>query len=1013
MSNTFLKQVAKHYSQPQNCKCPLRDMAFVFPNRRSAQQFDRDLINSLDESTFMPRIMTINDFVDHINRDNDNITASPVETMFIAYQAYKTVMGDQASDFNKFAYWGQIIVNDFNDVDMNLVDANSIYGNIADLRNISANYIEDEELRATISSILNINVHGGEGKMWKKSSNCKDGSIQDQYFTIWDKFAQIYEEFGKQLDLHGLTTQGKLYRNAVKLLEGGIDLQLDHVVMVGHDMLSMSELRIFTILNKRGIADYWWDTASPALENESNPARLVTSFARTFKQPVALDPIEQWPVIEVHNVPSVLGQAKCLFEGISSVSHDTGIVLPDETLLEPLLNSIKSFPGYEPQAAVNITMAYQLRKSNIVSLMHLIAIAHTHASMKKDVYYYYRDNVLNILSHPIIKMCFTSEMIALMQQFEQSNEFNIPETKFQDTPLNTIFKSFRTSLGDVDSVKKFINDIAAFCETVYSKLHLAEKAISNDNDNDDDDEKGTKMSLQCAFIRKYIGVLNQLLVAIDNVGLPVEGATVFHLIDRMTAGITIPFGGTSGGGLQVMGFLETRCLDFKDLHILSANEGKLPARNKIQSLFPDYLRAAFNMPTIKQADAVEAYRFYRLIARAEKLTLYYDTSNSNGSEPSRFIEQLSKIYGCQIINIKRTALVANMPSLKIEVPKDGIDVYTKYTAGLEHEGLDRCPEHNNQRKAQEKGTGYLSASSIKEYVSCPLKFYFHHIAGMKDSNDLSNFMDASTFGNIVHDTLEMCYKRADKKVFNQDAIKWFINEKLDTTLIERINYHFTKKRDDLLTPLTGQAIIMKDTLRQYVLNALKRDMELMGPDGHLTVIECEQTHKIKLKLNETEFNFNFKADRIDILNNELRIIDYKTGGDATNFIELKQLLGEDVDNNNRATLAIMQLFLYSIALMQGKDQCRVLNEELTPHMGGINHITPIIYKLRDISTSGAKQNDEQLKFDVNNFYNGIMQDFINEMEKRVKTLLDPGKSFGQAANDNPCAFCHFTDFCRK
>jgi len=1016
----FLQQVAQYYaSNDEMCKS-LADIAFVLPNRRSAQQLERYLGKELKGNALMPRLMSMNDLVDHIMRDSNPIIASPTETLFIAYAAYCQSMGEQAGPFDKFTHWGQIIVHDFNDVDMNLVDAKKLYTNLNDLRDIATDYLEDEELQESLRNIFGLDFTPTSKENEHLFKNSDPDSVQGKYLTLWSQLAYIYEKYGQLLEEKGFTTQGKLYRNAVDKLKDTEpeELGFSRIVMVGHDMLSESEISIFKSLQKKQIADFWWDNASPALDNDINPAKaVIDELAKTFKSPVAIDKIDGFPSVTVNYVPSVVGMAKCAFEGIDEVSPETAIVLPDEVVLEPLLNSIpdalidKYTQGTsgtskkdKKESAINITMGYSLRRSNIATLIHLVTIAHRHATFNNTTkeWMFYREDVRNILSHPIIKMSYTETVLGINNSIEEQREFNIPAARFNGTPLEPLFTTLHTSMNSTDEVKAFINRLEAFCMDLDSRVSETEHV-------DEDNHNGT-LSLQCAFIQLYVGALNQLRIAIDNVGLPVNDDTIFHLIDRATASALVPFDGKSGVGIQVMGLLETRCMDFNDLRILSANEGSLPPKANTQSLIPNRFRAAFNMPTVEKNDAEQMYRLYRLISRASKVTLYCDSSNVN--EPSRFIEQLHKVFGANVERVIRTANITTTKELEIIINDDKLkaDIKKKYTEGDVNDPVNPAP--------------CLSASSIKEFLKCPLKFYFHHLRGLSDDNQASDFMDASQFGTIVHDTLQEFYyptPGADgnrKTKFNKEDIEQFKKNGLDKLLTRNINRTFNyKTADHLDDPLSGQAFILFETMRTFVVRALDYDKKQIG-DGELEVIECEETHKLKLRLtDDVTINFTFKADRIDRIGNQLRIIDYKTGEDKTSFSKVEDFFNPDAQ---KPPEAIMQLFIYAMAYMQ-------TNGDKLKDMG-IEKIAPIIYKLSDIDTSGAyypkptgemnkkgkpKTENKQVEIEVDRFYDDeLIVEFGQKLAFFISKLWTD--SITQAPTEKKaCTYCNFTDFCRR
>lgn len=997
MKQSFLSQVAAYYAPLKG----LHKFAFVLPNSRSAQQLEHIIADSAKGAMLLPQFMSMNQFVDHIMRHSNLVTVNPIEALFLAFQAYKKQMGDQASDFDKFAFWGQIIVNDFNEIDMSLADAQSIYKELNDEKELASNYI-DSELAAVISRYFNVESRTSGDGMWKDKSidrNKSDNSVQGKSNTLWNSLGDIYDDYSSMLHERQLTTQGKLYRNAVDVLkEMRIeDLGFERIVIVGHDMLTVSELSIFKTLKNKATGtqavEFWWDNASPAFDKRyGNPAtKMIELLATTFPSPVAIEPLNGFPHITVHNVPSIVGQAKCAFEGINVLSYDTAIILPDDSLLQPLLYSLPDHlmdNNREPNP-INVTLGYQLRNSSIATLMHLVTRAHRNATYKNEEWIFYREDVRDILSHPIIKMAFTADVLHINNEIEASSEFNISAHMFDGSPLQQLFTSFKTSMNQAALVQEFLTQLKKFCTIVMQRI----KPRKTNGESSGDDH----MPLQCAFLQQYMNVLDNLSRAITTIGLPVDDTTVFHLIDRLSTGSIVPFGGTSNKGLQVMGMRESRCLDFNDLRILSVNEGVLPKRNNIQSLIPDRYRRAFNLPTAAMADISECYNFYRLISRAESVSLFFDSSDDSNCEPSRFIEQLDKVYGCPIEYIKRTATVSNAPELKIKIndPALAEEITRKYTTG----------------DPKSKRTACLSASSINEYINCPLNFYFHHVEQLNNDNDLSDFMDYSTFGTIVHDTLQQCYdpKVAGTSKLTADYLRDFKKKELVNVLRQRINDSFMHLPEEQWNlPITGQAFILNETLQAFVSGAIDHDIALIKEHGPIKVLECEKDHLIKLDLNGTEVNFTFKADRVDIVGSKLRIIDYKTGGDPTIYQKLDELF--DASKGAKRPKAILQLLLYTVAYCQ--DCMDTINKE------NIQCITPVIYKLRNMGETGAyiktgQRTKDELIFDIKTISsNELLNNFKEKLSKTVNDILRANFA-QQNLSDYHCSHCRFTDFCRR
>ncbi|MBQ0115889.1 MAG: PD-(D/E)XK nuclease family protein [Bacteroidales bacterium] len=942
----------------------------------------------------MPRVLPMNDFIELVTERTGLSIATPVEALFILYHSYCQAMGNVASGFDKFAFWGNILLKDFGDIDMNLADASQLFTNLSELREISTNYISDE-LSRDIYRLLGISVtpSSDDAPFWNHYNG--DSDMQLDIKTLWGNLPQIYAGFGTMLEQRGLTTLPKLYRKALEIIEekGISEFYTAKIAFIGLDLLNLCETLMFKRLQNQKLADFWWDNVADTLACEENPGHeLIDTYAKMFPAPVSLQEVNGHPEVTVYDVSSAVGQTKCVLNELNCKTNADGkqntdaqkvdsnaIVLSDEALLEPLLNS-------QPEGGLqlNISMGYQLRRSSICTLMYLVSRAHHRSTVRRDGQcMFYREDINDFLSHPIIKSVFTDDVLRINNVILTQNEYNVSQSVLQSAAFGCLFNTVN-GMTDVERIKAYVKQLMDFCANLFDELV---KKSAHDDSNKDSANK-PNMTLQSAFVQQYIAVLRQLYAALDNIGLPVNSETIFFLVDKMVYSTVLPFTGKHQNGCQVLGMLETRALDFDHVYILSANEGVLSRRNTISSFIPDRFRKAYGLHTADLLDAAMTYRFYRLIARAEKVSLYYNSANDAKGEPSRYIEQLVKIYGWNVRWVKMTSVMNVAKELAISVPKTGIDMAEMYQNGN--------PETDKNVKT-------LSASSIKEYIHCPLKFYFHHIEHLSDDNAPSDFMDAGTFGTIVHDTLQQFYypdavngKR--KTVFYKSDILQFITNGLKDSINRNINRCFLK-RDyaHLNDPVTGHAVVLFDTIYKFVHNALMRDITLMGNDGSLTVVECEVSHNLSLKLNNTEVNFTFKPDRVDKVNGELRIIDYKTGKDVTKFSDVDDLFDT---NEHDDVKAILQLFLYAIAYHQLNPDCGPIKIE--------------IYKLNKIEESGVSY-DKQPAVLYNNTpeSNELLKGVTDELEMLIKDMMSPESKFCQTAKPKHCEYCNFKEFCRR
>ena len=998
----FLQQVARHYMNAEH----LEDYCFVFPNRRSGQFFthylqrelvDADMASGSTAPHLMPCVTSINDLVAQFT---STTAATDIDMLFALYKAYSDKMGENAQEFDRFIYWAQLITGDFNDIDRSLNDAHQVYCNLNDLHELSTNYLTDEVAKK-VQRIFGDNLFtaffdkSADADLWQRGNKSGgeaeveiEGKVKEEFMSLWNALAAIYDGYHKELDSKGLVSPGKQLRLAAE--QPPQDVPYGKLVFVAFGVLSAAEVKLFdyfkNYFKNEGKAEFWWDNAGLQCLHDKAPNQpgvlLIEEYCKRFEAK-EIDAVEHiCSDISVVAVPSSVGQAKAAMGNIQgSAGIETAVVLPDEGLLVPLLHSMGGIQN------LNVTLGYPLRSAGIVSLMHIVSRMHNQAIKERDGWTYYREDVYDILSHPIIKRYFTRDAFTLKSNLSVSNPFKIPATEFKDRGFSDLFiPAGDSELTDAkEAHKEYIDHLLNFCNLLGKEMQDASGAGKQ---NDDDEKSDVDLPLQQAFLVMYIDVLNQLKCALTDCGQSLQRKSVFYLIDRLASSAVVPFSGEPLNGLQIMGLLETRGLDFKHIVMLSANEGILPRHRSINSFIPNYIRRAYGMSTTEQQDAVMAYNFYRLLNRAESVTLIYDSSTQDTSpgEPSRYITQLEKVYDLPLKHIKMTTKVNTSDAVAITVPNDGETVRGQYT---------RDPETEDAK--------YLSASVINKFIMCPLQFYLNHVQNLNDDNDVSDFMDAGEFGSIVHDTLMDCYYMDQKqRDFTADDIKNFQDNRLDDRIVYNIKRRYLHQDKPDGKPLEGEAFMLVDTIKSYVNFVLDYDKKV----APFTILECETKHKIRnLKIGSQEFNFTYLADRIDRLaDGTLRIVDYKTGSDETWFSDKEGLpdLFEPTTKDRRK--AVLQLMLYCYAY--------ILEHPNDEH-GNPTKIQPVIYKIKSMSESGVfvgKSTDNY----VFSLDDGIAKMFLEEMEKTIGRIYTEG--FKQAPvelTNKHCIYCRFVDFCRR
>lgn len=995
MARSFLRQIAQYYLNQIDPR-HLKDITFVFPNRRSGQFFERELHEHAKGPLVLPRVTT---FIEWMGDITQVVPVTSIESVFLLYRAYKQEMGDNADDMEHFVHWASIIVNDFNDVDRSLVDARDLYTNIGNLRDLRTDYLEDD-LKELIRRIFGIDLRLAKeeaDRFWMhhdKNNNSQPNTPGDEvrrrFYSLWDALPTIYKNFHDELSRRGLTSPGMMVQRAIHTvndLPAHQEGEAPMVVMVGFADLAAGELKIFDLLRNKHLAHFWWDNASPQGKIGGPWWDLINELAQRYPMPEALDVIDTQPTLRQVAVAGNMAQAKRAFHEIDLMVDDgriansnnaigTAIVLPDEALLMPLINSTSLNVTH-----LNVTLGIPLHRSSIVSLMRIVARAHHRADWRNDQCCFFRDDVNDVLSHPLVKSTQGAQAMRLHTHIAQKNIFMVPQSLIAEkapqlTPLFTpVGKqvTLQDVLAYIDNLKEFVLDIND------RKLQHIER--------DPDDNT---LPLQCAFMQQYVNALQQLRHVLErcaDIFTSLGDEAIFFLIDRITSSEVIPFTGEPLLGLQLMGVLETQCLDFDNMVMLSMNDRTYPSRHSLSTFIPNYMRADKLMPTIAHADAVAAYYFYRGIARAKHITFIYNSSTSglSSNEPSRYIEQLRRVYGLKIA--KEQVQVPLVPTQDITV-----EVNTG-TVAMERFGPDAQPE---QAK-------WLSASSINTYINCPLRFYFQYIHDLPGDNAPSDFMDRPQFGTIVHNTLEKLYGTKGGRRITAAMIEQFKHKALQEEAIAQINEVYCRRPAS--TPLTGEALLMLSTVETFVRRVLDYDIELLkdSPDNYFLMETCEEREELpSFDMNGTKVRFTFKADRIDriVINDvpgPLRIIDYKTGRDETTFTSIEQLFDGDSEKRPKA---VLQLLLYCAAYRARHNY----DDIIEPH----------IYKIREMKESGVLlKKDTQVVCGDPDFAD-LEKQFAEHMGQTLNTLLSPDGRWTQCSiNAKHCKNCNFTAFCQR
>jgi len=906
----FLEQVALDFYNREGSG--IRELCFVFPNRRSGLFFRKYLAGFSEKPVFSPAIITLKDMVVSLSNKRE---ADRIELLFDLYDSYRQI-SNMPESFDDFIYWGEIILNDFNDTDKFLVNAKKLFSNVKELKEIESDY-------SFLSTVQLMAVKS----FWEGFLPEGNSANKKSFITTWELLYPLYSKFQQKLRDKNAGYEGMLYKMVAldkELLEPLREYK--NVVFVGFNALNECEKKIFKAVQNMDIADFYWDYEGELIRDSDNKSSYfmdynLSNFPSKFDI-ICSDYIAKAPQIEVIGVASSVIQAKITGEILKEIpgTIDNAVVLPDESLLMPILNSIPA--NIEK---INITMGYPITGTPVLSLILLI----TEMEWESRGIYYKR--ALPLLKHSYVKKIAGNDAVSLLNLIVKENIIYVKSNLFENSDfLKLLFSEI--PVGD--------NASALLCDKIIAILDVISQSQGINR-----------------IEKEFIYHIHTAVTRIKGILIPMTIKTFTRLLGMLTQGLTIPFRGEPLSGLQIMGALETRALDFDNIVICSVNEGIFPKKSVSNSFIPYNLRFGFGLPVKEQEDALYSYLFYRLISRAKRVFLLYDnrTEGLKNGEASRFIMQLKYLYNLPLI--EKNVVYRVEPQVRKEI------IIKKDAAVMEKLGLFLQIESGKA----------LSASALNTYINCPLQFYFSYVEGVEVEQEVSEELEASEFGSIFHFVMEQIYKPYEGKTVTKELVKAILENE---HLIEyEINEGFLKYKN--ISDPKGYALLIKRLLVKYVQITLRYDLteapfDYLGAEKRLTrVIKVKSGMDVPLK--------GF-LDRID-KKETLRIVDYKTGTGDMNFKSIESLFDSSSKSRNRVAF---QMFLYSLLL------------EYT------GELIAEPFFIREL----AKNNFHRI------FIDSVQKE---EFSKMLKELLDQifnsDISFTATENTDICKWCDFNSIC--
>ncbi len=933
----FLKQTVRHYYPGDgnvSRKC------FVFPNRRAMVFFRKYLceeVASAGEPLLCPEMMTINDFFYAAAgaRPTDRVTL-----LLKLYECY-SALNPHAEPLDDFIFWGDVILNDFSDVDRYLVDARGIFTNVSDFKAIQDDFswVEDEGQKEVIRRFAR-HFKGDES----------EESVKGRFLSVWNLLCPLYFNFREALESEGLSYEGMVYRSlaeamktssAADVLKGKFP-RSDSFVFVGLNVLSGCEKTVLKKLRDSRLAEFCWDYSSEMVKDPANRSSLfMEENTGEFPQAFELDP-EGLPVPEFNivSVPSAVGQAKYMSGLLEETS--TAVVLPDETMLAPVLDSIP------PEIRdINVTMGHPMSSSAFFGFFGALSSLQLHLRQKGDGWFFHHSGVQAIFADGIFRRCLDAEGKEKVEKIRSEMKYYVPAEDFTSHPLlklifTPVVKEPRTP-GAAQ-----VRDLALWLREV-----IAATAPSLAKDP----------PLDLDFAKACYNTLNQLASR----SLDILPVTFIRLCSQILGSMSVPYNGEPLKGLQIMGPLETRALDFDNVIILSCNEGVFPRHSVSSSFIPPELRKGFGLPTYEMQDAVWAYYFYRLVQRASRVWLIYDsrTEGMQSGEESRYIKQLEYHF-----RVKVNRFVYKTPSV---VPAE--------------KEIEKTPP------VMEKLSSVVySPSSLNSYIECPARFYYSTVERLWKENEVAEELDRGMIGTVFHDVMKDIYEAAGEVVtaaYLEKAVRNIagIREMVDEGIRGQLRSF----------EVSGRDLVYSRVIVRYVVQTIKRDIELIR-DRNVEGIRILGLER-NLVMDFCGYRLKGKLDRLDSVEpGKVRIVDYKTGTVTDDDVDINA--GNAADIAERAFGAPSSKARPKIALQMEIYDMLAEAGGLLEGKEAVNSVYSMVRLFPDKVKEVAR-----------------CPEFASETAGRLKALLDeindPGKPFERKYDVEKCKQCDFKIICGR
>ena len=951
MNKTFLEYVAEDIIGKYGTD--LSRIAVVFPNKRAALFLNEHLARIAGQPVWSPAYITISDL---FRQHTDLKPADPIKLICDIHKSFTKCTGiDETLDH--FYGWGQLLLADFDDIDKNMADADSIFCNLKDIHELDdISYLDDEQKEMLKRFFANF-------------SDDIESELKKRFLSLWSHFDDIYHDYNRRLTEQGIGYEGAIYRKVAS--EETLHLKYDKYLFVGFNLIQKVERVLFSRLMKEGKAKFYWDfdeyymPTARAQQSASVPNNTASFAAYLTDFPNELDNTDRDIYANMRrpkrirfiSSPTENAQARfasnwLLENGRYKAGRKTAVVMCDESILLPIMHSLP------PEAdKVNITSGFPLAMTPVASLVMLLFDLYTLGLRKKGTAFnpHY---LKKLMAHPYAR---------------HLQEVHLKE--MNDVHLKWVHLSQVHQEGSA----ALLQHIA----TLVKQVGIATK------------QEGDALTQESVF--RMFTILNRLAALADSGDLVVDNTTLRRLVSQLVGAASIPFHGEPVVGVQIMGVLETRNIDFDNVLLLSCNEGNMPKGVNDSSFIPYSIRKAHGLTTIDNKVAIYSYYFHRLLQRARDITIAYNNSTDNGhtGEMSRFMLQLLVESGQKIEHYSLTAKNQPTPLMPKAIEKD-------------EAAIGKLEEMSK-----------LSPSAINTYIRCKLAFYYQYIAHIKEPDSDPETIDNRMFGNIFHRAAYLIYKDITdhSPVIEKAHIQAYLsNRKLLASVVDRAFEEEECKTNN------GLQIINREVIIEYITKLLKIDQQLCP----FSILAMEEEAKVYTQLSFTtpsggalkggalvssapdkHYNLTIGGiiDRLDVVTDKqtgkrrIRVVDYKTGNKPSSAIKSIEEVFDPKNIASKHSNYFLQAILYSLIVSRSKEW-NAANDAVSP-------------ALLFIKQAATNDYDPTLCIDKHPISDVTVyeEEFLTKLKETVADMYSPDAAFTPTDDRKKCELCPYRMLC--